>query len=248
VKSRSHSWLVVVALAALGLAGVQATLYLSYFYTPTQITPGTLWVVTPDGGAPVSLYESYRIFFIHLPSAYATATCCGLTALGGVMLLLTRKPQWESLVVSAAEGGLAFGALVLLTGTLWADFAWGSGRLGSGWNWEPRLTTMLILWLAFAALLVVRRALGQAQSRAQVTQITAVYGILLGPLYPLVSKAVEIGRIAHPLSFKDQLSAPEVALTQRVAGLGVLVALVALVALRYQWNELGRQIELERAA
>jgi len=244
-KTSSKSWLVVLALAVLGLVGAQVTFYLSYFYTPTQVTPGTLWVVTPDAGAPISLYESYRIFFVHLPSAYATAACCGLTALGGVLFLLTRKPKWESLIVSAAEGGLAVGAIVLSTGTLWADYAWGSGRLGSGWNWEPRLTTMLILWLAFAALLVMRRALDQPHLR---TQITAVYGILLGPLYPLVSKAVEIGQTSHPRSFKDLLSAPEIAVTQQVASIGMLVAFMALVALRYQWNELGRGIEAERTA
>lgn len=241
----SISWLVTIVLAALGLIGSQATLYLSYFYTPTQITAGTLWVVTPDSGSPISLYESYRIFFIHLPSAYATATCCGLTALGGVLLLLTRKPKWESLVVSAAEVGLAVGALVLLTGTLWADYAWGSGRLGSGWNWEPRLTTMLILWLAFAALLVMRKAIDQAPLRSQVT---AVYGILLGPLYPLVSKAIEIGRTAHPVSFSALMSAEEIAVTQRVASVGILMALMALVAVRYQWNQLKQATETERMA
>lgn len=241
----SKAWVVAIALAILGFAGVQVTLYLSYFYTPTQVTPGTLWVVTPDGGAPISLYESYRIFFIHLPSAYATASCCALTALGGVLLLLTRKPVWESLVVSAAEVGLCVGALVLLTGTLWADYAWGSGRLGSGWNWEPRLTTMLILWLAFAALVVVRRAVEIQQLR---TQVTAVYGILLGPLYPLVSKAIEINQTSHPRNFSDLMSAPEIALTKQIASVGVLVALLALVALRVQWNELARQIRMERSA
>ncbi|MBX3475769.1 MAG: cytochrome c biogenesis protein CcsA [Planctomycetes bacterium] len=241
----SKAWVVAIVLAILGFAGVQVTLYLSYFYTPTQVTPGTLWVVTPDGGAPISLYESYRIFFIHLPSAYATASCCALTALGGVLLLLTRKPVWESLVVSAAEVGLCVGALVLLTGTLWADYAWGSGRLGSGWNWEPRLTTMLILWLAFAALVVVRRAVEIQQLR---TQVTAVYGILLGPLYPLVSKAIEINQTSHPRNFSDLMSAPEIALTKQIASVGVLVALLALVALRVQWNELARQIRMERSA
>src|SRR5690606_6657960 len=119
-------------------------------------------------------------------SAYATALCCTLTAIGGVLWLLTRQPKWEALVVSAGEVGLITGAMVLLTGSFWGDYAWGSGRIGSGRNWEPRLTTMLLLWLAFAALLVLRRAVdtsGQRRMR------TAVYGILLGRLYPLVSKA-----------------------------------------------------------
>lgn len=236
---------VTIVLAALGLVGVQVVLYMSYFYTPVQISPGTLWVVTPDAGAPINLYESYRIFFIHLPSAYATALCCLLALAGGVMWLMSRKPKWEALTVAASEVGIVVGAMVLLTGTLWADYAWGSGRLGSGWNWEPRLTTMLILWLAFAALLVLRKAMDTPRQRSM---MTAVYGILLGPLYPLVSKAIEIGQTSHPESFSDLLSAPEIALTKNLAGIGVTLALLAMVALRYQWNRVGQQIEEERAA
>lgn len=240
----SKSWIVTLLLAGLGLIGAQVVLYMSYYYTPVQITPGTLWVVTPDGGTTVNLYESYRIFFIHVPSAYATAICCLLALVGGVLWLLTRKDVWEALVVSAAEVGMCTGAIVLLTGTMWADFAWGSGKLGSGWNWEPRLTTMLILWLAFAALIVLRRAMDTPRQRSAVT---AVYGILLGPLYPLVSKAVEIGGGVHPASFKDAISAPEIATTLNVASIFIVMALLSLVALRFQINRLGQQIAQERA-
>jgi heme exporter protein C len=241
----SNSWLVTLALAGLGLIGAQIVLYMSYNYTPVQITPGTLWVVTPDGGSPINLYESYRIFFIHLPSAYATAVCCLLSLIGGAMWLLTRKDKWEALTVSAAEVGLFTGAIVLLTGTMWADYAWGSGRLGSGWNWEPRLTTMLILWLSFAALLVLRKAMDTPRQRSA---MTAVYGILLGPLYPLVSKAIEIGQTSHPRSFSDLLSAPEVAVTRNVASVAIGIALLAMVAVRFQMTRLGQQIQQERAA
>jgi heme exporter protein C len=243
-SNASNSWLVTTAMAGLGLVGAQVVLYMSYFYTPVQINPGTLWVMQPDG-APVNLCESYRIFFIHLPAAYATATCCLLTLTGGVMWLLTRKDKWEALVVSAAEVGMVTGAIVLLTGTLWADYAWGSGRIGSGWNWEPRLTTMLILWLSFAALVVLRRAMDTPRQRSA---MTAIYGILLGPLYPLVSKAVELGEGSHPRSFSDRLSADEIALTKLVASIAIAIALLSLVAVRYQWNRLGQQIAQERAA
>ncbi|MBK8207928.1 MAG: cytochrome c biogenesis protein CcsA [Planctomycetes bacterium] len=241
----SNAPLITLALAALGLIGAEVTLYLSYFYTPVQISAGTLYVVTPSSGSTINLYESYRIFFIHLPAAYATALCCTLAAVGGIAWLLTRKDAWQALIVSASEVGLATGAIVLLTGTFWADYAWGSGRIGSGWNWEPRLTTMLILWLAFAALLVLRRAMDTDKQRAM---MTAVYGILLGPLYPLVSKAIEIGQTSHPKSFSDLLSAPEIATTKQVATIGILLALVSMVALRYCWNRLGQRMAQERAA
>jgi heme exporter protein C len=134
---------------------------------------------------------------------------------------------------------------VLLTGTFWADYAWGSGRIGSGWNWEPRLTTMLILWLAFAALLVLRRSMDTPRQRSMTT---AVYGILLGPLYPLVSKAIEIGQTSHPRSFSDLLSAPEVAITKNVASIGILLVFVALIALRYANHRLAQRIDAERSA
>ncbi|MEZ5991613.1 MAG: cytochrome c biogenesis protein CcsA [Planctomycetota bacterium] len=241
----SNAWLVTVVLGVLGLIGAEVVLYMSYYYTPVQVSPGTLWVVTPDGGAPINLYESYRIFFIHLPAAYSTALCCGICLVGGVMWLLSKKDKWEALTVAAAETGLVTGAMVLLTGTLWADYAWGSGRIGSGWNWEPRLTTMLILWLSFAALLVLRKAMDTPRQRSV---MTAVYGILLGPLYPLVSKAIEIGQTSHPKSFSDLLTASEIATTKNVASIAVTIALMSLIAVRFQMNRLGQNIEQERAA
>lgn len=241
---------VVIALAVLGLIGAEITFWLAYHYAPTQINAGTLWVVTPDpGGAPISLYESYRIFFVHLPAAYATALCCVLTLLGGVMWLLNKRAEkkavWENLIVSAAEIGLVAGSIVLLTGSFWADFAWGSGRVGSGWNWEPRLTTALILWLAFAALLVLRRAMDTPAMRARVT---AIYGILLSPLYPLVNKAIEIGQTSHPRSFSTLLGAPEIATTKLVATFAMILVFVALLALRFVWNNLATATEQERMA
>ncbi len=244
VSRQPSTHIVIIALAVLGLIGVQTTMYMSYYYTPTQITPGTLWVVDATGG-PVSLYESYRIFFIHLPAAYTTALCCGLTFVGGVVWLLTRKAAWEALIVSAAEVGLAAGAIVLLTGTFWADFAWGSGRIGSGWNWEPRLTTMLILWVSFAALLVLRRAMDTDKQRSLTT---AVYGILLGPLYPLVSRAIEIGQTAHPRSLNDLLTATEIGVTRQVATIGIMVAMLSLIALRFYCHRISQRVSQEMMA
>ncbi|MHC4840646.1 MAG: cytochrome c biogenesis protein CcsA [Planctomycetota bacterium] len=242
-ESNNTAVYITLALVLLGLVGVHITQYMVYNYVPTQVTAGAHWVVTPpDQGAPISLYESYRIFFTHLPSAYTTAVCSMLTAFGGVMWLLSRKDKWEALVVSAAEAGLVVGGMVLLTGSFWADFAWGNGTMGSGWNWEPRITTMLILWLAFASLLVLRWAM---DSPGQRKMMTAVYGILLGPMYPLVSKAIEIGQTSHPKSFSSLLSADSIATTKSVAQLGMAVALISIIALRYSWNRIEQGIQHE---
>jgi len=237
---------ITLVLAALGMAGAEATLWLAHFYVPVQITAGSLFVSEPPSGVnTLNLYESYRIFFVHLPSAYSTALCCGLCLVGGVLFLVTRNARYDALTVAAAETGLVAGAITLLTGSFWADFAWGTGKIGSGWNWEPRLTSMLILWLAFAALLALRNALPNVQARMK---LTAVYGILVSPLYPMVQKAIEIGQVSHPRSFSDLLSAPEIGLTKVVATFGIMLVFAALVALRFAAHRFGHQLQQERAA
>lgn len=240
------SVMVTLAIAVAALIGVEVTLWLAYHYAPVQITAGSLFVSQPSMGVPTNnLYESYRIFFIHLPSAYSTALCCGLGLVGGVMFLLTRQDKWDALTVSAAEIGLVAGAITLLTGSFWADYAWGTGKVGSGWNWEPRLTTMLILWLAFAAMLAMRSSIPALALRQK---LTAVYGILVAPLYPLVQKAIEIGQTSHPRSFSDLLSAPEIAITKQVSSICIALVFVAAIALRFCWNRAAIQLAAERAA
>jgi heme exporter protein C len=237
---------ITVLLAVLALIGAQAALWLSYFHAPAQIPEGALYVVQPTPGVnTVTLYESYRIFFIHLPAAYSTALCCGLCLVGGALYLLTRQDAWDALTVAAAEVGVAAGAITLLTGSFWADYAWGTGKIGSGWNWEPRLTTMLILWLAFCALLAARPALADLALR---NKLTAVYGILVAPLYPLVQKAIEINQVSHPRSFSALLSAPEIAQTKTVASIAITLVFAAAVALRFAHQRLSQEVARERAA
>lgn len=240
-RPSNRSFIIALVLTVLGLAGAQVAMYLAYRYAPTQVSNGSLFVLTPDPGvSSFNLYESYRIFFTHLPSAYTTAVCCGLMLLGGVMWLLMRKPFWDHLTVAAAEVGLVAGALTLLTGAIWAKYAW-----GTYWNWEPRLTTMLVLWLAFAALVALRAALPPGVKRGM---LTAVYGILASPLYPLVHWAVEIGSGSHPKSFSYLLTAPEITVTKNVATWGIIPLFVAIVFVRLMWRNVNHAVEVERAA
>jgi hypothetical protein len=114
-----------------------------------------------------------------------------------------------------------------------------------------------VVWLltrkpAWEALIVAAAEVGliagAMDTEKQRSMTTAVYGILLGPLYPLVSKAIEIGQTAHPRSFSDLLSAPEIGVTKNVATLGVMVAMMSLIALRFYSNRIAQRIAQERVA
>ena len=80
-----------------------------------------------------------KIFYFHVPSAYAMYVGFGASALGSAMYLFRRGARWDALGVAGAEVGMLFCLIVLTTGPLWARKAW-----GVYWTWDPRLTTTLL--------------------------------------------------------------------------------------------------------
>jgi heme exporter protein C len=87
---------------------------------------------------------------------------------GGVVYLFRRDSRWDNLSYAAAEVGVVFITLTLLTGVIWAKPVW-----NAWWLWTPRLTTTLILWLIFVAYLMIR-SYAPTQGKA------ALYGAIMG--------------------------------------------------------------------
>lgn len=109
-----------------------------------------------------------KIFYFHVPSAYAMYVGFFACAVGSAGYLLragateARRRAWDAWAVAGAEVGLLFCAIVLLTGPLWARKAW-----GVWWTWDPRLTTTLLAGMIFAAYLALRSfgVAGEAEKR-----------------------------------------------------------------------------------
>jgi heme exporter protein C len=158
----------------LAAIGVIAAHYLVFIYAPMEKTMGA----------------SQRIFYFHVPSAmlfYVGIVCCFVGSLG---YLLTRKARWDVFAQSAAETALAFGVVVLITGPLWAKAAW-----SVWWKWEPRLTTMAILFLIFCAYWALRSFGGRSDG---VRTFAAVLAVLGTPNIYFVRIAVERWGGVHP--------------------------------------------------
>src|ERR1051325_11210533 len=96
------------------LMGVTA--YASFYVAPTVATMGLV----------------QRIFYLHAPSGMTSLAAFLVSFVGSVTYILTRRPKWDWLAVSAAEVGVAFCTVVLLTGPIWAHpaggvwWAWGA--------------------------------------------------------------------------------------------------------------------------
>jgi heme exporter protein C len=103
--------------------------------------------------------------------------------------LITRNNKWDAIAYSAAELGIIFATLILITGAMWAKPAW-----GVWWTWDPKLTTTLILWFIYVGYLMVRSFTNTSQAKVYASAVA-----LLGAVdAPLIYLASIWWRSAHP--------------------------------------------------
>src|SRR5918995_2229050 len=115
-----------------------------------------------------------KIFYFHAPSGivmFLSAFVCGIAS---AIFLFRRRESADRVAVAAAELTALFGVIVLISGPLWAREAW-----GVWWDWEPRLTSSLVLWLMFVAYLLVRRYGGPGAER--LCAVIAAFGMVNVP-------------------------------------------------------------------
>lgn len=111
-----------------------------------------------------------RIFYVHLGSFLGAFIAFAATVVGGIAYLRTRDPKWDTFGLANVEIGLGMSAITILTGMAWARPIW-----NIWWTWDPRLTSITIMWLAYAAYLMLRSGIEDAERRRR---FAAVYGII----------------------------------------------------------------------
>lgn len=132
-----------------------------------------LVVVPPDRlQGPVQ-----RIMYVHVPSAWIAYLAFFITFAGSVRYLWRRDLGADRLAVSAAEVGLVFTGVTLLTGAIWGKATW-----GIWWDWDPRLTTTALLFVIYAGYLLIRGALVDRERRARAAAVLGIVGFANVPI------------------------------------------------------------------
>lgn len=162
---------VVFALATLAL--LSYGLYMALVVAPTEATMG----------------EVQRIFYYHVPSAWAAFLCFFINAVASIWYLAKRSDRADAVALSSAEVGVVFCTIVLITGPIWARPVW-----GIWWTWDARLTSTLVLWLIYVAYLMLRRfsTSGRAPVLAAALAIFGFFDV------PFVYLSIRIFRTQHP--------------------------------------------------
>jgi heme exporter protein C len=163
-----------VLLAFVVLALMCCAAYAALFIAPTESKMGTV----------------QRIFYLHAPSGMVALLSFFVCFIGSLAYVFKRQPKWDWLGVSAAEVGMAFCTVLIITGPIWAHPAW-----GIWWTWDARLTLTFVLWLLYIAYLLLRTLVEDPDRRALVS---AIYGIFAFIDVPLVYGSIRWWRTQHP--------------------------------------------------
>jgi len=133
--------------------------------------------------------DVYRIIYYHVPSAWTMFVFFAVNFVASVVYLIWRNLRADAVAVAAAEVGLVFCTVVLVTGPLWARPVW-----GIWWTWDWRLTSTLVLWLIYMSYLMLRRF----SSGGQMPVLAAALAIFGALDMPLVYFSIWFFRTQHP--------------------------------------------------
>lgn len=191
--------------SAIAAAGLVATLYMIFYVTPLER----------------ALFFNQKIFYWHVPNWFMLFTTVGICGVASAGYLKKRDPRWDDVARAAGELAVLFGAIGLITGSIWGKAAW-----GHWWKWELRLTTSLILWLTMVGYVLVRRFGGAGSERLAAG--LAIFGVANVPLVYFAVKLADAlqQESAHP---KAQVVAQLTASMKQTFQLSI-VAFAALCA------------------
>jgi heme exporter protein C len=190
-----------------GFAAVAAVYVRAIFFTPVELLQG----------------PAQKILYVHATSAFvALYLAFALLAVSSALYLWLRDEKLDRVAESAAEVGLAFTTVVLVTGPLWGKPIW-----GAWWTWDARLTATLFLWLLIVGYLLLR---GAVEERGMRARYSAVLGLLTALLVPFIHLSVYLFRTMHPMPIVLKPSAPSMSPEMQVTFFSSFFAFALLFA------------------
>jgi heme exporter protein C len=193
-----------------GLAGVYL---LALRHTPVELRQGM----------------AQKIFYLHVPAAWCALMAFSLVGVTSALYLWLHDPRLDRFAAASAEVGVAFSAVMLTTGPIWAKPIW-----GTWWTWDARLTLTLFLFFLFIGYLALRASVHDPAERARFSAVVGILGMLL---VPFIHLSVYLFRTLHPQPVVLKPSAPSLPpemLRTLLISMAVFTLLyLGLVTLRY---------------
>ena len=207
------------ALAALSFLLIVTAIALVFFYAPLD----------EDG-------LNQKIFYFHVAVALTAYAFFGWGGWKALRVLWKREDRADLESYVAIHQGVIFGALTLVTGSIWARYRW-----GHWWEWhEDQLVLFLVLFLFYAAYFMLRFSVPPGPRRANLSAVYALFGVALIPVSILAIRLSQ--RFIHPVAFDR--GGPNMAASQFLTFCVSWAAMLALAATLYQVELAGKRIDV----
>jgi len=118
-----------------------------------------------------------KIMFIHVPNAWLSMFVWTIMSVASLGTLVWRHPLADVAAKAAAPIGASFTFLALVTGSLWGRPMW-----GTYWEWDARLTSVLILFLMYLGLIALWRAVEDPSRAARAAAVLTLVGAINIPI------------------------------------------------------------------
>jgi heme exporter protein C len=133
--------------------------------------------------------ETVRILYIHVPAAWLGMAGWAGIAASSASQLVWRHPLAAVAGRAIAPAGATFALVCLVTGSIWGRPAW-----GTWWEWDGRLTSMLILFFLYLAYIALASA---EQERGGEGRLAAIFGLVGAINLPVIHYSVLWWRTLH---------------------------------------------------
>lgn len=140
-----------------------AGLFWGFFFTPEDFRQGA----------------SVKILYVHVPSAMMAINIWAMMLVTSLVWLIRRHHVSALAAKAAAPIGMTMTLVALLTGAIWGQPIW-----GSWWEWDPRLTSFLVLFLFYLGYMALWSAIENPDTAADLTAVLC----LVGSVFAILSR------------------------------------------------------------
>lgn len=177
-----------------------------------------------------------RIFYLHMGCNIGALLAYGLSLIGSVGYLTTRKLGWDRLTQASVEVGTICGLGTLITGAMWAKPTW-----NTYWTWDPRVTTATITVLIYIAYMLFRNGIDARHTRAR---FGSIYALFAFASLPITYYSARWFRSIHPVVFNGDNPesqggfdiGPSMGQAMTVASIAFMLLCITLMI--YRWRQL----------
>ncbi len=121
--------------------------------------------------------DSFRIIFLHVPSAMISMSLYAYMGVLGVIFMVWRIKVCDVLSENLAIWGAVFAFIALFSGAVWGKPTW-----GTWWVWDARLTSMLILFILYLGICLIRNSLEHSEAVGKICAMIAMIGCINLPI------------------------------------------------------------------